>query len=72
MIGMYLCVRGIDFASFNSFCIRFWNCSEGVDFFVFVMLYLELFRRCGFFAFVMLYLELFRRSCFICKDFQTR
>ena len=32
---MYLCVRGITFASFYDFAIGFWNCSVSVVFFVF-------------------------------------
>jgi len=35
----YLCVRGIDFASFCDFSIVFWNCSDSVVF-------------CGFFSFL--------------------
>jgi hypothetical protein len=30
---MYLCVRGIDFASFYDFSIVFWKCSHSVIFF---------------------------------------
>ena len=30
-----ICVSGIDFASFNDFSIRFWNCSDSVALFVF-------------------------------------
>jgi len=29
---MYLCVRGIDFASFYDFAIGLWNCSDSVVF----------------------------------------
>jgi hypothetical protein len=32
---MYLCIRRIDFASFCDISIWFWNCSDGVIFFVF-------------------------------------
>ena len=32
---MYLCVRGIDSASFYDFDILFWNCSDSVEFFFF-------------------------------------
>ena len=32
---MYLCVNGIDFASFYDFGIGFWNCSDSVLCFVF-------------------------------------
>jgi len=42
----YLCVRGIDFASFYDFSIGFWNCSDSVVFFYWI---LELFRQCGIF-----------------------
>ena len=41
-------VRGIDFASFNNFLLEFWNCSESVVFFAWI---LELFRECGIFCF---------------------
>jgi hypothetical protein len=37
---------GIDFASFYDFSIGFWNCSDSVVFFYWV---LELFRQCGIF-----------------------
>ena len=33
---MYICVKGIDFASFYDFCIGFWNCSDSVVFCVFL------------------------------------
>jgi len=32
---MYLCARGINFASFYAFSIGFWNCTDIVAFFVF-------------------------------------
>ena len=35
---MYLCVRGIDFASFHDFSIWVWNCSNNVVFLIFVSL----------------------------------
>ena len=38
---MYLCVRGIDSASFYDFDILFWNCSDSVEFFVFFILLLR-------------------------------
>jgi len=34
-VFIYLCVGGIDFASFYDFCIGIWNCSDNVVFFVF-------------------------------------
>ena len=30
-----MCVRGIDFADFSDFSVRFWNCLDGVVSFVF-------------------------------------
>ena len=35
MSGQDLCVRGIDFASFNDFSIGYWKCSDSVIFLVF-------------------------------------
>jgi hypothetical protein len=35
---MYLCVKGIDFDSLYDFGIWFWNCSDNVVFFVFILL----------------------------------
>ena len=35
---MYLCVRGIGFASFYDLSIGFWNCSGNVVFLVFILL----------------------------------
>ena len=32
---MYMCVRGIDYASFYDFSIRFWHCSNRVELLVF-------------------------------------
>ena len=57
MLAMYLCVRGIDFASFCDFSIKYLNCSDSVEFVVF-----ELFRQCSIF-------ELFRH-CLIFELFR--
>ena len=46
---MYLCDRGIYFASFYDFDIGFWNCSDSVDFFAFsILLFMQ-----GFLKFIM-------------------
>jgi hypothetical protein len=47
---MYLCVRGTDVVPFYDVCIRFWNCSISVVFFVFyiVTLYTYIYEyQCG-------------------------
>ena len=43
---MYLCVRGINFASFYDFDILFWNCSDSV---VFFRILSTVSRECGIF-----------------------
>jgi len=43
---MYLCVTDIDFASFYDFSIGFWNCSDGVNIFHFIVNYLIIFIWC--------------------------
>ena len=37
---MYLCGRGIDFASFCEFAFGFWNCSDSVLFFGFFLYFM--------------------------------
>ena len=37
---MYLCLRGIDFASFCDFTIGFWNYSDSMVIFVFYSIYI--------------------------------
>ena len=63
---MYLCTKGIDFASFYDFSTGLWNCSDSVALFVFLCDFgtvptvwhylffywtLELFRQCGIICF---------------------
>jgi len=42
---MYLCARGIDFASFYDFVIEFWNCSDSVVFLFFFFFYYKVYGR---------------------------
>jgi hypothetical protein len=43
---MYLCVKGIDFASFYNFSIGYWNYSDSVVFFNFSFYNINLHKDC--------------------------
>jgi hypothetical protein len=65
---MYLCAKGIEFASSYNFSMGLWNCSDSVALFVFLLDFgtvptvwhylffygsLKLFRQCGIIGFLL-------------------
>ena len=65
-----ICVRILDFASFFDFSIVFWNCSDSVVFFVF-LLYLGTVPTVWYFLFSYCILGLFRQCGIFLLYFET-